>query len=53
MNYNIEVDKIYRGVIKDKEGNIITTMYGKDKEMIMTLLEWEINQVEGDNQQWI
>lgn len=50
MNYTIEIDRIYRGVIKDEKGDIITTMYGKDKEMIKTFLEWEINQVkEGDN----
>lgn len=49
MKYEIEVNQIYRGVIKDKEGNILTTMYGKDKEMIRTFLEWEINQVNGDD----
>lgn len=48
MIYKIEVNQIYKGVIKDEEGNIITTMYGKDKEMIITFLEWEINQVEGN-----
>lgn len=50
MEYSIEVNEIYRGVIKDKEGKIITTMYGKDREMIKTFLEWEINQAkESDN----
>lgn len=48
MDYKIEINQIYRGVIKDQEGNIICTMYGKDKEMIRTFLEWEINQVNGD-----
>lgn len=48
MNYSIEIEQIYKGVIKDKDGNIITTMYGKDKEMIRTFLEWEINQGKGD-----
>lgn len=50
MKYTIEINEIFKGVIKDEKGDIITTMYGKDKEMIKTFLEWEINQVkEGDN----
>lgn len=48
MSYTIEIEQIYKGVIKDKLGNVITTMYGKDKEMIKTFLEWEINQGKGD-----
>lgn len=48
MKYSIEINEVFKGVIKDKEGNIICTMYGKDKEMIRTFLEWEINQVEGN-----
>ena len=48
MKYEIEVNQIYKGVIKDQDGNIISTMYGKDKEMIRTFLEWEINQGKED-----
>lgn len=43
MKYSIEINEVFKGVIKDQEGNIICTMYGKDKEMIKTFLEWEVN----------
>lgn len=32
MKYSIEINEVFKGVIKDQEGNIICTMYGKDKE---------------------
>lgn len=32
MNYSIEINQVYKGVIKDQKGNIICTMYGKTRK---------------------